>query len=91
MIRLNVFVQVNEANYAEALASAKELTAASLKENGCVAYDTFKSATRSDVFMICETWTNAEVLAAHQQAAHFVKCVGNIERLAKMKIEKFEF
>ena len=56
MIRLNVFIQVSEANRAQVLEAAKELVAQSLNDNGCVAYDIFESATRKDVLMICETW-----------------------------------
>ena len=37
MIRLNVFVRVNESNREEAIKAAKELTACSLKEEGCIA------------------------------------------------------
>ena len=91
MIRLNVFVKVSSANRAEAIAAAKELTECSLKENGCVAYDTFESSTRPDVFMICETWENQEVLDIHQKASHFVRCVGKIQELGEMKIEQFAF
>ena len=43
MIRLNVFVRVNETNREKAIEAAKELTACSLKEEGCIAYDTFES------------------------------------------------
>ena len=60
MIRLNVFIQVSAENRAAVLESAKELVAYSLKDNGCIAYDVFESATRSDVLMICETWKDAE-------------------------------
>ena len=91
MIRLNVFVGVNESNREEAIKAAKELTACSLKEEGCIAYDTFESSTRPDVFMICETWQNAEVLAAHEKSPHFAQYVGIIQKLAEMKLEKFEF
>ena len=49
MIRLNVFIQVSAENRAAVLESAKELVAYSLKDNGCIAYDVFESATRSDV------------------------------------------
>ena len=71
MIRLNVFVRVSETNREKAIEAAKELTTCSLKEEGCIAYDTFESSTRHDVFMICETWQNAEVLAAHEKSPHF--------------------
>ena len=39
MIRLNVFVRVNESNREEAIKAAKELTACSLKEEGCIAVE----------------------------------------------------
>jgi quinol monooxygenase YgiN len=89
MIRLNVFVRVSETNREKAIEAAKKLTTCSLKEEGCIAYDTFESSTRHDVFMICETWQNAEVLA--EKSPHFGKYVGIIQELAEMKLEKFEF
>ena len=52
MIRLNCFFQAKEGKFAEALEAAKALTAESLKQDGCVAYDVFESATRKDVFII---------------------------------------
>ena len=91
MIRLNVFIQVSAENRAAVLESAKELVAYSLKDNGCIAYDVFESATRSDVLMICETWKDAESLSAHEKADHFVALVPKIQGLAAMKLEKFEF
>lgn len=91
MIRLNVFIQVNESNRSVALETAKELVAQSVKDNGCIAYDVFESATRRDVLMICETWKDAASLAAHEQAAHFVTLVPKLQELGDMKLEKFEF
>lgn len=91
MIRLNVFIQVEEKNREEVVALAKELVATSLKDNGCVAYDLFESATRADVLMICETWKDAASLSAHEQAAHFTALVPKLHSLAAMKLEKFEF
>ena len=85
MIRLNVFIQVSAENRAAVLESAKELVAYSLKDNGCIAYDVFESATRS------ETWKDAESLSAHEKADHFVALVPKIQGLAAMKLEKFEF
>ena len=53
MLRLNCFFQANSAeDYKQALAAAVELTMKSQKHEGCIAYDVFQSATRSDVFMI---------------------------------------
>jgi quinol monooxygenase YgiN len=86
MIRLNVFIQVNESNRNAALETAKELVAQSLNDN-----DVFESATRKDVLMICETWKDAESLDAHEKAAHFVTLVPKLQELGNMKLEKFEF
>lgn len=91
MIRLNVFIQVSADHCAAVLEAAKELVACSLKDNGCIAYDVYESATHSDVLMICETWKDAASLAAHEQAAHFVTLVPKIQALASMKLEKFDF
>lgn len=41
--------------------------------------------------MICETWKDAEALSAHEHTPHFMTLVAQIEELAEMKIEKFEF
>ena len=91
MIRLNVFIRTTESNREELIATARELVAASLKDEGCVAYDLFESSTRRDVLMICETWSDAQALAAHEQAAHFTTLVPRIQQLGEMKIEKFIF
>ena len=91
MIRLNVFIQVNESNRNAVLETAKELVAQSLNDKGCIAYDIFESATRKDVLMICETCKDEAPLAAHEKAVHFVTLVPKIQSLASMKLEKFSF
>lgn len=91
MIRLNVFIQVNDNNRAAVLETAKTLVAASLKDAGCIAYDLFESSTRQEVLMICETWTDEASLAAHEKTSHFTTLVPKIQALAAMKIEKFVF
>ena len=91
MIRLNVFIQVNESNRNAVLETAKELVAQSLNDNGCIAYDVFESATRKDVLMICETWKDADAWSIHEQTAHFVSYVGKMKELSEMKLEKFNF
>lgn len=91
MIRLNVFIQVKEAQRAEVINVAKELVAASLKDKGCVAYDLFESSTRPDVLLICETWTDETALEAHSASGHFKTLVPKIEQLCQMKMEKFTF
>lgn len=91
MIRINVFTQVNIENHSAVLDIAKELVSKSLKENGCIAYDIFESATRSDVLMICETWKDDATLEAHEKTEHFTTLIPKLQGLASMKIEKFNF
>ena len=43
MIRLNVFIQVEKQNYDQVVSIAKELVAASQKDNGCVATTSFRA------------------------------------------------
>ena len=88
---MNVFIQVDEKSHDAVVAAAKELVAASLKDQGCIAYDLFQSATRPDVLMICETWADAASLSAHEAASHFTTLVPRIQSLAAMKLEKFNF
>ena len=56
-----------------------------------MSYDVFESGTRSDVFMFCETWTNAETLEAHAASEEFKTYVAQLQELGLLKIEKFDF
>ena len=85
MLRLNCFIQVSNENRAEVLAAARRLTEASLKQEGCVAYDIFESATRP------ETWRDQAALDAHSASAEFEKEVGYMRDHAAMKLETFTF
>ena len=85
MIRLNVFIRTTDSNREEVVNTARELVAASLKDEGCVAYDLFESTTRNDVLMICETWSDAKALAAHEQASHFTTLVPRLHQLGETR------
>lgn len=91
MIRLNVFIRTTESNRDELVTIARELTAASLRDEGCVAYDLYESATRRDVLLICETWQDEASLAAHARQPHFTVLVPQLRELGEMKTEKFVF
>ena len=91
MIRLNVFIQVENVNHANVLDAAKELTATSVKEEGCIAYDVFESATRPNVFLICETWKDSKALSNHEKGDSFIKNIAVLKEFAAIKVEKFEF
>ena len=91
MIRLNVLIRTTESNRDELVTIARELTAASLRDEGCVAYDLYESATRRDVLLICETWQDEASLAAHARQPHFTVLVPRLRELGEMKTEKFVF
>jgi len=91
MIRLNVFISVEAVNRAKVLDAAKELTAASVKEEGCIAYDIYESATRPDVLLICETWKDSEAISNHEKEAHFIKNIAILKEFTTIKVEKFDF
>lgn len=93
MIRINCFFKAapGEAALKKALEAAKALTGKSLAHEGCIAYDTFCSATRPDVFMICETWKDQACLDKHSATPEFAEYVGIIQENGTLKIESFEF
>ncbi len=91
MLRLNCFINVSEQHRTEVLEAAKRLTEASLQQDGCIAYDIFESATRSNVLMICETWRDQEALDAHSASDAFLKEVGLMRSKSEMKLETFSF
>lgn len=92
MIRLNCFFQATDGDhYKDALRAAVALTEKSRNHAGCIAYDVFQSATRSDVFMICETWKDQASLDLHSATPEFKKHVAEIEACGQMKLERFEF
>ena len=91
MIRINCFIRVKEENRTAVLEAAKTLTAASLQQDGCIAYDIFESATRHDVMMICETWRDKVALDAHSASQVFHDQVKIMHDLAEMKLETFNF
>lgn len=91
MIRLNCFVKVKEENKKEVLEAAHRLTEASLKQDGCIAYDIFESATRPDVLMFCETWRDQQALDGHATSPEFIRETKLIHDLADLKVERLSF
>lgn len=89
MIRLNCFISVEQENRQKVLDAAKRLTEASLQQEGCIAYDIFESATRENVLMFCETWSNEEALQEHSNSEVFIREVAIINQLAELKLEQF--
>lgn len=92
MIRINAFVElITVKDRARVLELAKEMIKYSLNEEGCIAYDIFESSFRPEVLLFCETWKDEEVAVAHSKSEHFARLIPEIQKLAKMKLEKFTF
>lgn len=92
MIRLNVFLKLNMLSDKKAVKDlGNELVEASRTDKGCVAYDLFESTTISDHLMICETWRTEEELEAHMNTEHFKRLVPQLQALAKMTLERFNY
>ncbi len=51
-------------------AALKELVAATLAEDGCLAYDLFESASAPGTFVTVERWTDQAALDAHLGMPH---------------------
>ena len=90
MLRLNCFIKVAEENRATVVNAAKALVEASRKEDGCLAYDLFESATIPEHLMICETWRDQKALDSHSVSAHFAEYVGIMRSHAEMHLDKLE-
>ena len=93
MIRLNCFFQAGDGDhdYKDAMRAATTLAVQSRKHPGCIAYDVYVSTTRSDVFMICETWADQASLDKHTATADFKRYAKEMTDRGQLKIERFEF
>lgn len=66
-------------------------TEQSQRHEGCIAYNVFRSATRPDVFLICETWKDLASLDKRSDTPEFKKYSPMMRQCGQMKVEKFEF
>ena len=93
MIRLNCFFQAGDGvhDYKDALRAAVSLAEKSRKHLGCIAYDVFVSTTRSDVFMVCDTWKDQDSLDQHMTTPDYKRYYKIMSECGQFKIEQFEF
>ncbi len=92
MIRLNCsLIAETEENRRKAITLAKELVELSLHDEGCVEYDLLGSLTNTDRLMIYETWKDEASLKAHMASSHFQRLVPEIEKVATLTLEQFNF
>ena len=93
MIRLNCFFQAGDGDhdYRDALRAAVALAEISRKHPGCVAYDVFVSTTRSDVFMVCDTWVDKESHDQHTATSDYKRYYKIMSECGQFKMEQFDF
>lgn len=92
MIRLNCgLIAETQENRKKAIALATELVELSLHDKGCIEYDLLGSLTNTDRLIIYETWADESSLKAHMASPHFRCLVPEIEKVATLTLEKFNF
>lgn len=92
MIRINCgLIAETEENRKKAISLATELVELSLHDAGCVEYDLLGSLTNTDRLMIYETWQDEASLKAHMASSHFQRLVPEIEKIATLTLEQFNF
>lgn len=92
MIRLNCgLIAETEENRKKAIALATELVELSLHDDGCIDYDLWGSLTNTDRLVIYETWQDEASLNAHMASDHFRRLVPEIEKVATLTLEQFNF
>lgn len=92
MIRINVFVQIRESESRKAVIdTAKELVDKSVNEPGCMEYDIYGSLNEDNHLMIVETWSDREALERHIKTDHFRRLVPELESLATLTLQQFDF
>lgn len=92
MIRLNVSLIVEKDENRKPLKEAVvELIELSMREKGCIDYDLYDSLINNDRLLIYETWEDKASLKAHMESDHFKRLVPQIQELATMTIEEFDF
>ena len=92
MIRLNVSLIVEKDENRKPLKEAVvELIELSMREKGCIDYDLYGSLINNDRLLIYETWEDKASLKVHMESDHFKRLVPQIQELATMTIEEFDF
>lgn len=92
MIRLNCgLIAETEENRKKAIALATELVELSLHDDGCIDYDLLGSLTNTDRLVIYETWQDEASLKVHMASDHFRRLVPEIEKVATLTLEQFNF
>lgn len=73
MIYVIATLLVKPEKRADFLENARDVIAATRKEDGCETYDLTSSITEPNEFIFIERWTTREALAAHFQTRHLIR------------------
>lgn len=72
-LRVVATIPTDPARAEEVAAALAELAAATLEEEGCLAYDVYASAAAPGVFVTVEAWRAQADLDAHMSTPHIAK------------------
>ena len=89
-LRLNCLVSVSMENRDQYIELCKQHVAASLLDEGNIAFDLMESATDSTKLLIFETWESQEALDKHSASDHFKEIVPQTAQLATTVLEQMQ-
>ena len=83
MIVISGVIEVAEAGLDRAVAAAREMTAATRQEEGCLSYTFYRDLENPCLFRVFEEWRDDAALKTHVESEHMARFR---ERLAGAKI-----
>ncbi|MFE4713741.1 MULTISPECIES: putative quinol monooxygenase [unclassified Paenibacillus] len=76
MIIIHAVFHVKPERREQFLTEVKPLIASSQTEEGNLAYELYEQSGQDNVFIMVETWRDAEAVAAHNASSHFTGFAG---------------
>ncbi len=89
-LRLNCLVSVSMDNRDRYIELCMQHVAASLEDEGNIAFDLMESATDSTKFLIFETWADQASLDKHSASQHFADIVPQTSALATTVLQQMQ-
>ncbi|MBQ7254058.1 MAG: antibiotic biosynthesis monooxygenase [Bacteroidales bacterium] len=89
-LRLNCLVSVSMDNRDRYIELCMQHVAASLEDEGNIAFDLMESATDSTKFLIFETWESQDALDKHSASQHFADIVPQTGALATTVLQQMQ-
>jgi len=73
MIKVVAKMNISTEAIGSAMPLIEELIAATVQEEGCIAYNFCKELGSADAYAILESWETQEALDAHSSSEHFIR------------------